>query len=106
MKTVEPNLLDEMKRRVVEEIRPSKIYLFGSHAWGHPGDDSDVDVFLVVPRLDNPRSELLSRAYRCIRELRMPAEFVVKTEKEMDRFASVSASLIHKVLNKGLLLYG
>ena len=106
MKTMAPNLLDEMKRRVIEEIRPSKIYLFGSHAWGHPTENSDVDVFLVVPRLDNSRSELLSRAYRCIRELRMPAEFVVKTEDEMARFASVPASLIHKVLKRGRLLYG
>ena len=104
MKTMEPHLLEEMKRRVIEEIRPSKIYLFGSHAWGHPREDSDVDIFLVVPRLDHSRSELLTRAYRCIRELRMPAEFVVKTEEEMTRFASVPASLIHKVLKRGQLL--
>lgn len=106
LKTITPSLLDDIKRRVVEEIRPAKIYLFGSHAWGNPGRDSDIDIFLVVERLDSSRGELLRRAYHCISDLRVPTEFVVKTEDEMIRFAKVSASLIHKVLERGVLLYG
>ena len=106
MKQIAPNLLDEIKRRLVEEFRPVKIYLFGSHAWGRPTKASDVDLFLVVDRLDRPRGELLRRAYHCVSDLRVPAEFVVKTEDEMTRFAAVPASLAHKILERGVLLYG
>ena len=106
MKKITAALLDEIKRRVVEELQPAKIYLFGSLAWGRPTANSDVDLFLVVDRLDHPRGELLRRAYHCVRDLRVPAEFVLKTEDEMSRFAVVPASLAHKVRESGLLLYG
>lgn len=31
-------------------FRPRKIILFGSYAYGHPDEDSDVDVLIVMPR--------------------------------------------------------
>ena len=31
--------------RLAEEFHPEKIWLFGSHAWGQPDDDSDVDLW-------------------------------------------------------------
>ena len=33
--------------RIVQEYKPEKIILFGSHAWGEPNPDSDVDLFIV-----------------------------------------------------------
>ncbi len=101
-----PGMLEEVRRRVVEELRPAKIYLFGSRAWGQPAESSDVDLLLVVDRLDRPRGEFLRSAYRCIRGLRIPAEFVVRTEEEMTRFAAVPASLARKVMERGVLLHG
>jgi predicted nucleotidyltransferase len=32
---------------IAEKYRPEKIILFGSYAWGNPGPDSDVDLFIV-----------------------------------------------------------
>ena len=35
-------------RQVAERFRPEKIILFGSHAYGTPHPDSDVDILVVM----------------------------------------------------------
>ena len=41
-------VLQEMTRRLVAEFQPTQIFLFGSHAWGEPHEDSDVDLLVIV----------------------------------------------------------
>ena len=36
-------------KRIVKRFRPEKIILFGSHARGEAGPDSDVDLLVVMP---------------------------------------------------------
>ena len=38
-----------MARRIVNRFRPDRIILFGSHAKGTTGADSDVDLLVVMP---------------------------------------------------------
>src|SRR6266542_2550793 len=35
--------------RIVSELKPEKIILFGSYAYGNPSPDSDVDLLVVMP---------------------------------------------------------
>ena len=35
---------------ITAAFQPQRIILFGSHAYGRPGDDSDVDVLVVMPK--------------------------------------------------------
>src|SRR6267154_4041282 len=36
-------------RQVAERFQPDKIILFGSHAYGTPHADSDVDILFIMP---------------------------------------------------------
>src|SRR5438309_3924861 len=36
-------------REVAERFQPDKVILFGSHAYGRPHADSDVDILVVMP---------------------------------------------------------
>src|SRR5438552_12572364 len=36
-------------RKVVERFHPQRVILFGSHAYGKPHEDSDVDLLIVMP---------------------------------------------------------
>ncbi len=36
-------------RQVVERFHPQKVILFGSHAYGKPHEDSDVDLLVIMP---------------------------------------------------------
>jgi predicted nucleotidyltransferase len=44
-----PFLIDRMVKRIVKRFRPETIILFGSHARGEAGPDSDVDLLVVMP---------------------------------------------------------
>ena len=106
MKTVPKDLLDEITRRLVAEFQPEEILLFGSHAWGAPDKDSDVDLLVIVPDSDAKPPQRATRAYRCLRGLRVPAEVLVKTRAEVERYRHVRASLERRILTKGKMLYG
>jgi len=106
MKTAPKSLLDEITRRLVAEFQPEEILLFGSHAWGTPDKDSDVDLLIIVPHSDAKPPQRAARAYRCLRGLRVPVEVLVKTRAEVERYRHVRASLERRILTKGKLLYG
>nr|VFK22884.1 MAG: Nucleotidyltransferase domain-containing protein [Candidatus Kentron sp. MB] len=39
---------DEIVHRLMEGLAPEKVILFGSHAWGKPTPDSDVDLLVII----------------------------------------------------------
>ena len=46
MKIIPQGLLETAVERLKAEFQPEEIYLFGSHAWGTPTEDSDVDLMV------------------------------------------------------------
>jgi len=106
VKTLNRELRDEIVRRLVEELHPEQIVLFGSHAWGTPHEDSDVDLLLVMPADAEPESEVSFRARRALADLGFSKDILVRTRAEMNRFGRVYASLESQILDEGLVLYG
>jgi predicted nucleotidyltransferase len=98
--------LDEITNRLVAEFAPEEIILFGSHAWGTPDANSDLDLLVVVTASDQPAPRRAARAYRCLREVPVPLDILVKTRDEVERTRHVPASLVHEVLKRGRVLYG
>ncbi|MBM3333702.1 nucleotidyltransferase domain-containing protein [Candidatus Sumerlaeota bacterium] len=105
MKTIDTDLLSEVVRRLVAEFAPEQVILFGSHAWGEPSDDSDVDLLVIVSESCERLTQRATRAYRCLRGLPLPTEILVKTRAEMERFQDVYASLECQILERGKVLY-
>jgi len=107
MKTLDTDLLEEMTRRLVDEFHPEQIILFGSHAWGTPNDDSDIDLFVIVSESDLSPPQRATRAYRALRGIRVePTDIVVRTRAEVERHRDVRASLASHILEQGKILYG
>ena len=103
---VDPEVLAELTRRLVVELQPERVILFGSHAWGSPNADSDVDLLVIVPHSDAPATQRSMRAYRCLRNVPFPVDVLVKTRAEVERASRVHASLVSEVLERGEVLYG
>lgn len=106
MTTVDTTVLDEMTRRLVAEFQPEQIILFGSHAWGNPEPGSDVDLMVIVRDSDAAPIERALRARRCLSDISVPKDILVKTRAEVERFRHVYASLEAEVLECGKVLYG
>jgi predicted nucleotidyltransferase len=98
--------LDEITRRLVAEFDPEEIVLFGSHAWGAPAADSDLDLLVILPTSDQSPTQRASRAYHCLRGIMAPVDILVKTREEVERFRGVRASLVSRILGSGRVLYG
>ena len=105
MRTIDRELLDETVRRIVAALQPEVIYLYGSHAYGHPHEDSDVDLFVVVRDSLLPPHKRAIEAYRALRGLFLPAEVKVLTRAEFERRGQWLSSIERVVREKGKVLY-
>lgn len=105
MNTAE-QFLPEIVDRLTREFAPETIFLFGSHAWGLPESDSDLDLLVVVTDSHLPPARRAADAYRCLRDIPCPLDILVKTRQEFERFAGVPASLENRILQEGRRLYG
>src|SRR5579859_6344233 len=67
-------------RAIAARFHPDKIILFGSHAYGTPHADSDVDLLVVMPARNQ-----LDQAYKIRLALTAPfaLDLVVRTPEEM-----------------------
>jgi len=106
LKKISAELLETIKTRIVEAIRPEKIILFGSHAWGIPGDDSDIDLYIVVAKSDQPAYKKAREVYRALRGVNVPIDVIIQSHDEAERSKQVATSLGKKVAEEGVLLYG
>jgi uncharacterized protein len=106
MSNLTPDLTAEINRRLVVEFDPDQIILFGSHAWGTPNQDSDVDLLVIVPETDERHTARAVTAHRCLRGIPLPMDLIVMSREQMARFAQVPASLEAEILARGKVLYG
>jgi predicted nucleotidyltransferase len=105
MKAIDQELLNETVRRIVAALQPETIYLYGSHVYGQPHPDSDVDLFVIVRDSALPAHSRAVAAYRALRGLFLPAEVTVVTRAEFERRARWQSSIERTVLDKGKVLY-
>jgi len=106
VKTIQPGQLEKAVERLKSEFQPEQIWLFGSHAWGTPTEDSDVDLMVIVPSSDERPIRRMQRAQRCLRGIGFAKDVLVNTRPEFDRYRHLPASLSHKIFEKGRKLYG
>ncbi|UCH93689.1 MAG: nucleotidyltransferase domain-containing protein [Candidatus Aminicenantes bacterium] len=103
---ITPKLVQYIVDKIVQEIQPEKIILFGSYARGDFSRDSDLDLFIVVA--DGKESSRLLR--RKIDALlwgrRFPVDLVVRSEKEIRRnLKAKNPFYIHHIFKHGKVLY-
>lgn len=106
MKTLDKSLLETATERLVAEFQPEQIWLFGSHAWGTPDDDSDVDLMVIVPDSKERSIQRMQRAHHCLRGIGFAKDVLVPTRAQVDRYKHLRASLFHQVLANGRKIYG
>jgi uncharacterized protein len=93
-------------RRYAHEIaamfHPEKIILFGSHAYGTPHDDSDVDLLVVM----SARNELDQAAkIRLAITPPFPVDLLVRKPSELKWRLEEGESFSTEVIGKGKVLY-
>ncbi len=97
-------LIDQIKEKIISEIHPQKIILFGSYAWGMPTKESDIDLCII----HSTTLEKRKRA-RLIRDLLFsfchPLDIVVYTPEEVEAWQNTEGSFLKKILDDGKIIY-
>jgi len=88
---------------VVREFRPTKVILFGSHAYGQPTADSDVDLMLIMPYRSSSAQAAAKVRLACPRSF--PMDLLVRTPAEIRRRLQLGDPFIHEITTKGIVLH-
>ncbi len=106
MGKVNESTLNEITKRLIRELNPEQIILFGSYAWGSPTKDSDIDIFVIISKSDQPPAKRARNAHKCLRDLGISKDILVRTRQEVERCRHVKTSFESEILEKGKVLYG
>ena len=93
-----------MTERIVRDYDPVKIILFGSHARGKAGPESDIDLLVVLPEVANKRQAAVA-IRRAFTDLPVPKDIVVTTPEEIARRVDVVGTVLRPALREGKVLY-
>lgn len=96
--------IKEMVRRIVERFDPEKIVLFGSHARGDAGPDSDADILVIMPVTGSRRKKATEIDVALI-GVDLPADVIVVTPEEVERNRDAIGGIIRPALTEGKVLY-
>lgn len=91
-------------QKIVDELDPEKIILFGSYAYGTPNPHSDVDLLVIM----NTQASLKDRSWAVSRLLiprPFPLDIIVKTPQEMEEALASGDFFIREILMRGKVMY-
>ena len=97
--------IPELREKIVKELDPEKIILFGSYAWGTPNDDSDVDLF-IVKSSDISRRECQTELRKKLFGSDIPMDLLVYTPEEINESINETCNLfIEDIVRNGKIIY-
>jgi predicted nucleotidyltransferase len=91
-------------QRIVDELNPEKIILFGSYAYGKPTPHSDVDLLIIL----KTNASLKERSWKVSRLLLprpFPVDILVKTPREVEKALKSGDFFLQEILARGKVLY-
>ena len=96
--------IDALAEKIAKAYKPEKIILFGSRAWGNPGPDSDVDLFIVKETKDDRHTRSMEVG-DLLWKVGFPVDILVYTPQEVARRLHLRDFFIEDVMQKGRVLY-
>lgn len=96
--------IQEMVRRIVNRFHPEKIILFGSHARGEGGPDSDADL-LIIMRYSGSRREQATEIDLALWGIDLSADILVFSPEEIEKYRDLIGTIIYPALREGKVVY-
>ncbi len=100
---MDPAILREIVRRIVDAVQPERIILFGSAVRGEMGRDSDVDV-LVVKRCTHRRQTARAIRRKLI-GVPIPIDIIVGTPDDVASYGNTIGLIYREALRQGREIY-
>lgn len=95
--------INDIGRMIGNRFHPQRVILFGSYADGHPTEDSDVDLLVVMPVKDSQVDQ--SVEIRLSVRAPFPMDLLVRTPEKIKERLSMGDSFIRSILTSGRVIY-
>ena len=91
--------------RIVAAAQPSRVIVFGSYGRGDATEDSDLDLMVIAPKVEDKYAEM-SRLHRVVGSVGTSVDLLVYSEKEYQRRSQVLGSVLFWARKEGRALHG
>ena len=106
--------IEDIQKDIVKALQPlqlEKIILFGSHAYGTPHKDSDIDLYVVtndntIPQSYKEKRAMVWEVSHKILDIRKKyaIDLLVHTKKMHEKFVDLQSSFSKEILEQGRVL--
>jgi len=106
--------IEEIKKEIIQHLKPlnlDKVILFGSHAYGSPHKDSDIDLYIVtkddfIPQTWREKHKIYTQVISAIRHIaqQYPTDLIVHTRKMHEKFIQLNSQFANEINTKGIEL--
>jgi len=96
--------ISEICLKIVQNIKPYKVILFGSYVTGNNNEDSDLDL-IIVKDSDLPKHKRGLEIQRLFYGYLIPMDFKIYTPSEFNQELQNSYSFLNSAMKDSKLLY-
>ena len=98
--------IKQAARRMASKVHPEQVILFGSHAYGKPNRDSDVDLLLVIKKDSRrARQTVLLKASSALDPRPFPVDLLVKSKSQIKSRIAQGDFFLQDIMEHGRVLY-
>ena len=95
--------IKDLTSQIAREFSPERIILFGSYAYGQPGNDSDVDLLVVLPFNGKPVRKAIEIRNKI--NAGVPLDLIVRTPEQVADRVAQNDWFMREILERGHTLY-
>ena len=96
--------IQRLVQRIVTEVNPLRIILFGSAATDQMQPDSDIDLLVVMPEGVH-RRRIAQLLYQRIRGIARPFDIIVATPSDLEKHQDNIGLIYRTILQEGREVY-
>jgi|SRR5450759_4124932 len=105
-------VIESIIQQLVDRIKqfdPEKIILFGSYAYGTPGENSDVDLFVVKNVRKEDIRDLRLSIRKHLRDIiynqKVPVDLLLDSQENVNERIRLGDSIYEEIMSKGRTVY-
>lgn len=102
--TSQPPCLNEVIDRITRRFDPVRIILFGSWARGEATKDSDLDLLVVLPKVEHKRKAAIQIG-NLLSNLPISKDIIVTTPEEIAKYGKTVGNILRPALQEGKVIY-
>jgi uncharacterized protein len=91
-------------QRIVAEVHPSQIILFGSYGRGQATSDSDLDLIVIQPHVEDQGQEMV-QLRQVVGSIGVGVDILVYSREEYARRSQVPGTVLYWAQREGQTLY-